>query len=71
MIRFVRIFARKKPMLISPAGASKMTKNPTILYGSTKGHNTGLKGCIGMSNRIWNILPKVQDKIKNGFNLHN
>ena len=41
-----------------------------MLYGSTKGHRTGLNGCIGMSSRMWKTFPSIQDNTREGVNLH-
>ena len=70
MITLVRIFAIKNPKLIFPSTAKIRTRIPTILYGSTKGHRTGLNGCIGISNRMWNTFPSMQDNARVGVNLH-
>ena len=70
MITLVRIFAIKNPKLIFPSTANTRTRIPTILYGSTKGHRTRLNGCIGMSNRIWNTFPSIQDNTRARVNLH-
>jgi len=51
--------------------AKTRTKIPTILYGSMKGHRTKLNGCIGMSNRIWQTFPSIQDNTRAGVSLHN
>jgi len=71
IIALIRIFAIKNPKLIFPSTAKTRTRIPTILYGSTKGHRTGLNGCIGMSNRMWNTFPSIQDNTRIGVNLHN
>ena len=70
MITLVRMFAIRNPKLIFPSTAKTRTKIPTILYGSTKGHRTGLNGCIGMSNKMWNTFPSIQDITSAGVNLH-
>ena len=70
MMALVKIFADKNPKLIFPSTAKTRTKIPTILYGSTKGHKTGLNGCIGMSSRMWNTFPSIQDNSRAGVNLH-
>ncbi len=70
MITLFRMLAIRNPKLIFPSTAKKRTRIPTILYGSTKGHKTGLNGCIGMSNRMWKTFPSIQDNTRVGVNLH-
>jgi len=45
------------------------TKNSTKSYGSIKGRNTGLNGCIGTSNRMWNMFPSIYESIRIGESL--
>ena len=70
IIALVRMFAIKNPKRRFPSTANTRTRIPTILYGSTKGHRTGLNGCIIRSNRIWNTFPSMQDITRTGVNLH-
>ena len=70
MITLFKIFDNKNPKLIFPSTAKTRTRIPTILYGSTKGHRTGLNGCIGMSKRMWKTFPSMHDNTRAGVNLH-
>ena len=70
MITLFRILAIRNPKLIFPSTAKTRTRIPIILYGSTKGHKTRLNGCIGMSNRMWNTFPSIQDNTRAGVSLH-
>ncbi len=67
---FTKILACRNPKLMSPSFAKTRTRIPTILEGSTNGHSTGLKGCIGMSKKIWNKFPSIHDNARAGENLH-